>query len=89
MPGESKEDNPTAQKQPAQAVVGSQNDVLPTTFDANRYLVLIFGIILIVFLLSDMRKTIAGGLSRHDDKKTNNLLLLAIAVIVIAFLYWF
>lgn len=78
----------SANNQPATAVVGQQNQNVLNNYTANRYLILFCGALLLVLLLSDLKKAMASKLG-HLDKKTNNLVLLVLALLVVAFMYWF
>lgn len=53
----------------------------------NRYFTLAFGVLLLLFLITDIRKMVD---KRWEliDKKINNLVLLILSLIVIAVLYW-
>lgn len=68
-------------------VVGTQKNLDVTDYDVNRYLILFCGIILLILALSDIKKSVEEKLS-HLDKKVNNLVILIISIIVIAFMYW-
>lgn len=56
-------------------------------FNINRYLILACGIILLLLALSDIQKAVEQKLE-HIDKKINNVVVLIISLIVIAFMYW-
>jgi outer membrane biosynthesis protein TonB len=56
-------------------------------FTINRYLILACGIILLLLALSDIQKAVEQKLE-HIDKKINNVVVLIISLIVIAFMYW-
>jgi len=68
-------------------IVGSLNSSSLTSYQQNRYLILFAGIILLLLMLSDIKKHIQNKLG-HLDKKFNNLIVLLISLIVIAFMYW-
>ena len=68
-------------------VVGSLNSSALTSYQQNRYLILFAGIILLLLMLSDIKKHIQNKLG-HLDKKFNNLIVLLISLVVIAFMYW-
>jgi uncharacterized protein YkwD len=74
-------------KKSAPPVVGSLNNPTLTSYQENRYLVLFAGLILLLFMLSDIRKNVQNKFS-HLDKKFNNLIVLIISLVVIAFMYW-
>jgi hypothetical protein len=68
------------------AVVGKiQQSTSP--YQENRNLVLGFGAVLLFMLLSNLRQAILKKFD-HLDKKTNDIVLLILSLIVIAFLYW-
>src|SRR5581483_8455151 len=69
-----------------EAVVG--NAPTSPAAAANRYLIIVSGVILALLILSDLRQMIEQKLMTAD-KKINNLALLIISLIVIGFLYWF
>lgn len=74
---------PILQKGSAGVIDKAQKDET----DATRYLVLICGLILLSLVLSDIKKAVEEKLS-HLDKKINNLVILVITLIVVAFMYW-
>lgn len=53
----------------------------------NRYLTFGFGILLLLFLITDLGKTAENQLALLD-KKINNLFVLIMSLIVIALIYW-
>ncbi|HVY67305.1 MAG TPA: CAP domain-containing protein [Patescibacteria group bacterium] len=71
----------------AAAVVGSIKSTWFNDYQTNRYLILVSGVALLLLMLSDIKVAIEKKFG-HLDKKINNLLLLLIALIVIAFMYW-
>lgn len=73
---------------PAGAIIGTQNNYALANYQLNRYLILFAGFILLMLMLSDIRKNVETKF-RHLDKKTNNLAVLILALGAIAFLYWF
>jgi hypothetical protein len=73
--------------QPKLAVVGKLQSAALANYQTNRYLILLAGFILLMLMLSDIRTHIQNKLG-HLDKKINNIILLAISLIVIAFMYW-
>ncbi len=81
-------DNPTTSTSPTKAVVGTENQIESNTYKSNRYLILILGTALLLFLLHDLKQVAEQKFKQHFDKKTNNLLVLVIALIVIAYMYW-
>lgn len=56
-------------------------------YQINRYFTLAFGIVLLLFLLTDLRKLIEKK-SQLVGKKVNNIVLLFLALVVIAVMYW-
>lgn len=68
-------------------VIGSLNSSALAGYQANRYLVLFAGVILLFLMLSDIQKHVQKKLG-HLDKKFNNLIVLIISLVVIAFMYW-
>lgn len=78
---------PAAGRQSASAVIGNDQNTTLNDYEVNRYLILICGVALLLLMLSDIRIALEkklGGL----DKKFNNLAMLVISLIVIAFMYW-
>ena len=73
--------------QSASAVVGDKDATTLTNYQANRYLILIAGVVLLLLMGTDLKKAMSAKLGSLD-KKTNNIALLVIAIIVIAFMYW-
>lgn len=53
----------------------------------NRYFSLVFGILLLLFLLTDLKSAVSKEI-HAVDKKINNLAVLFIAIVVIAVMYW-
>ena len=79
--------SPVVPGQSASAVIGNDKTTVLTDYDVNRYLILICGVALLMLMLSDIRIALQkklGGL----DKKFNNLAILVISLVVIAFMYW-
>ena len=68
-------------------VIGNLKNSALASYQENRYLVLFAGVILLFFMLSDIRKNIQNKFT-HLDKKFNNLIVLLISLVVIAFMYW-
>lgn len=68
-------------------VIGNLKNSTLASYQENRYLVLFAGVILLLFMLSDIRKNIQNKFT-HLDKKFNNLIVLLISLVVIAFMYW-
>jgi uncharacterized protein YkwD len=58
-----------------------------SAYQINRYLMLGFGGVLLVMLISDTKKIFAQKFQAYD-KKINNLVLLILSLIVIALIYW-
>ena len=56
-------------------------------YEINRYLILVCAIALLFLMLSDLKTAIQNKLGSLD-KKVNNLIVLLISIIVIAFMYW-
>lgn len=54
----------------------------------NRYASLFLIIVLILLIITDLKTAVEKQLG-HLDKKINNLLLLILSLIIIAFMYWF
>jgi uncharacterized protein YkwD len=82
--------NPPATSAPASLTTPSAPAVINSAAknsDLNRYLILAFGVILLLFLLADLQTMIQTKFE-HLDKKINNIVLLAVALVVIAFMYW-
>ncbi len=77
-----------SQTSSASAVVGAEDESAFDNYQANRYLILICGALLLALMLSDAKKILENKLGSLD-KKTNNLVMLGISIIVVAFLYWF
>ena len=69
------------------APISIQNANVFNSLKANRYLSLGLGIAILLLLLSDLKITLEKKLS-FLDKKINNLLLLILSLLVIAFMYW-
>ena len=77
--------NPPATGTTAAVVGKTQQTASP--YQENRNLVLGFGAVLLFMLLSNLRQAILKKFD-HLDKKTNDIVLLILSLIVIAFLYW-
>jgi uncharacterized protein YkwD len=73
--------------QPKTAVVGNLTSSFFSGNQANRYLILFAGFILLLLMLSDIKKSVEKKFA-HLDKKFNNLIVLLISLVVIAFMYW-
>ncbi len=58
-----------------------------TSAEANRYLTLAFGLILLIFLGHD-GWTYIKEKGLHLDKKINNIALLILAIVVVGLMYW-
>ncbi len=71
----------------ASGVIGVKNNSALIEYQINRYLLLICGAGLLLLLLSDLKSAIEKKLGSLD-KKVNNLVLLVMSLIVIAFIYW-
>ena len=56
-------------------------------YKINRYLSLIFGGVILLFLLSDAKIILQKRL-RFLDKKVNDLFVLLLAMLVVALFYW-
>lgn len=71
------------------AALISQNHPGPavTANQLSRYTTLAFGIILLLLLLSDLKISLDKKL-QQIDKKANNLILLVLAIVVVALMYW-
>lgn len=65
----------------------TQKSNIFNSLKTNRYLGLGLGIVILLLLLSDLRIALQKKLS-FLDKKINNLLLLILSLLVIAFMYW-
>lgn len=74
-------------QQPKEALVGQQNTSALSGYQTNRYLVLLAGVVLLLIMLSDIKKHIQNKF-QHLDKKFNNLIVLIISLVVVAFMYW-
>jgi uncharacterized protein YkwD len=68
-------------------VIGNLKSSALAGYQQNRYLVLFAGVILLLLMLSDIKKHVQNKLG-HLDKKFNNLIVLIISLVVVAFLYW-
>ncbi len=75
---------PTA---PLTAIVGNQGTNTFSGLQANRYLIFVCGLALLLLMLSDIKRQVEKKLV-SIDKKINNLVVLLISLIVIAFMYW-
>jgi hypothetical protein len=71
----------------ASAVVGTKDTSQITNYEINRYLILIAGVFLLLLLGTDIKSAIEKKFGSLD-KKVNNLALLFIALVVVAFIYW-
>ncbi len=71
----------------APAIVNTESQNPLANFQTNRYFTLAFGIVLFLFLLTDLRG-IMKQKSELVGKKINNLTLLFLALVVIAMMYW-
>jgi hypothetical protein len=78
----------TKKTSPVNSAPETVNSPTPlTSAQANRYLSLAFGLLLLIFLGHDSWKYIKEkGL--HLDKKFNNIALLILALIVVGLMYW-
>jgi uncharacterized protein YkwD len=61
------------------------NNLKPRDF--NRYVTLAFGFVVLLALFYDLREYWKNQ-KKHADKKLNNIILLALALLVIALFYW-
>lgn len=73
--------------QPQNAVIGNSNSTKIVDSEINRYLILICGIALLLLMLSNIRESVEKKFGSLD-KKINNMVVLLISIIVIAFMYW-
>jgi hypothetical protein len=71
----------------APLVPASFNNVQFDFYAVNRYVTLSIGIILLLFMVSDIR-SIAKRKLEHLDKRVNNFILLGLSLIIIAVMYW-
>ncbi len=71
----------------ASAIIGNQDQITFSDFQTNHYLILIAGVVLLLLMLSDIKIIIEKKLGALD-KKMNNIVLLVISLIVVAFIYW-
>lgn len=88
---------PNIEQQPSSAATAATSAepavINPEISDAaksrnlNRYFTLAFGIVLFLFLLTDLQSVIASK-SELLGKKISNLVLLLLALIVVAVMYW-
>lgn len=69
------------------ALIGQNLQAKTGNNDINRYLILICGVALLLLMLSDLKSAVEKKLGSLD-KKVNNLAVLLISIIVIAFMYW-
>lgn len=69
------------------AIVGNLNSTKNLDAEINRYLILVCGIALLLLMLSDIRTAVENKFGSLD-KKINNLVVLLISILVIAFMYW-
>ncbi|MDR3642139.1 MAG: CAP domain-containing protein [Candidatus Doudnabacteria bacterium] len=72
----------------ASALIGNNDQNAISDSQANRSLILAAGIALLLLMLVDIKKALEKKLGALD-KKTNNLVLLIITLLVVAFMYWF
>jgi uncharacterized protein YkwD len=72
----------------ASALIGGNDQTVISDYQANRNLILAAGIALLLLMLFDLKKAIEKKLGALD-KKTNNLVLMVITLLVVAFMYWF
>jgi len=73
--------------QPPLAVVGKPQSAGLAGYQTNRYLILFAGFILLMLMLSDIRTALRNKFA-NLDKKFNNIFLLIVSLVVIAFMYW-
>ncbi len=69
------------------AIVGARPTEVPGGYQANRLLILVCGIGLLLVILSDLKRLIEQKFASLD-KKTNNLALLLISLLVVAYMYF-
>jgi hypothetical protein len=81
------ENTSTTSNQSTPGVVGSSEKNNFNDYNVNRYLILFCGIILLGLALADIKKAIENKFE-HLDKKINNVLILLISILVVAFMYW-
>lgn len=79
--------NQTPTKDNLLAIIGQNPESTSKSNDINRYLILICGVALLLLMLSDLKSAVEKKLGSLD-KKINNLAVLLISIIVIAFMYW-
>lgn len=79
--------SPVATQTTAPAVINTQGTNPMVNYQTNRYFTLAFGIVLFLFLLTDLRGLMEKK-SALVGKKASNLMLLFMALIVIAVMYW-
>jgi len=73
---------------PAFESLGVQGETAPKNpADFTRYLSLFLTALIVIFIVSDIKDAFQNKLAGLD-KKINNLVLLVLAIIVLAFLYW-
>jgi len=78
----------TLPHRPAFEPLGAQGDAAPKNpADFTRYLSLFLTALIVIFIVSDIKDAFQNKLAGLD-KKINNLVLLVLAIIVLAFLYW-
>lgn len=78
---------PAAPRTTSPAVVNTQSEDPLASYQTNRYFTLAFGIVFFLFLLTDLRG-LMDQKSELVGKKINNLMLLFLALVVIAVMYW-
>jgi hypothetical protein len=72
---------------PATTLVGSALTNSLNAYEINRYLILAFGMVLLLLIVLDLRNS-AIKKTGSLDKKISNLIMLLMSLIVIAFMYW-
>ncbi len=72
----------------AAAVNGAEDSAAVKVMKFNRYASIAVGLLLLLLIVADLRDMLAKGV-KPLDKKFGNLMLLALALAVVAFLYWF
>lgn len=68
-------------------LVGQTGKANLGNYNFNRFLILICGVILLLLMLSDLKTAVEKKLGSLD-KKINNLAVLLISIVIIAFMYW-
>jgi uncharacterized protein YkwD len=71
----------------APAVINAAEGAPAASPNYSRYFTLAFGALFLLFLLTDLRGMAANNLA-HLDKKINNIVLLILALVVVAVMYW-